>query len=125
MIDSLVKTILGEMKQVIQNETVIGEPIKAGGVTLLPVSRISIGFGAGGGKSGSKNREAEGTGGGISIEPVAFLVVHENKVDLLPVKMNESEIAQVIKLIPIVAEKIRDLIGKKDEKPKATGKKPK
>jgi uncharacterized spore protein YtfJ len=122
MIDSLVKTILSEIKQVIQNETVVGKPIQAGAVTLIPVSRISIGFGAGGGRTGQKHGEAEGTGGGLSVEPVAFLAVQDKKVDLIPIKAEGSELARIINLIPGVAEKIKDVLDKKDEKSNEPGK---
>ncbi len=122
MIDALVKTVLSELKQISRTETVIGEPIRSEGVTLVPVSRISIGFGIGGGKLEGKDRGGEGTGGGISIEPVAFIVIREKKVEVLSVKKDSIGWGQIVELVPQALEKIRDLTGKKPQKPPGAGK---
>jgi len=122
MIDALVKTVLSELKQISRTETVIGEPIRSEGVTLVPVSRISIGFGIGGGKGEGKNREGEGTGGGISIEPVAFIVLRDGKVEVLPVKKDGIGWGQIAELVPQALDKIKDLAGKKSRKTTDTGK---
>jgi sporulation protein YtfJ len=108
VIEELVKTVLSELKQITQTETVIGEPITAGGVTVIPVSKVSVGFGIGGGKAGEKNREGEGTGGGVMIEPVAFIVIREKNVELLSMKKENTGLGQVIDLIPEVVQKIKE-----------------
>ena len=108
VIEALVKTVLSELKQITQTETVVGEPIKAGGVTVIPVSKVSIGFGIGGGKVGEKSGEGEGTGGGVMIEPIAFIVIHENKAELLYIRKENAGLGQVIDLIPEVIQKIKD-----------------
>jgi sporulation protein YtfJ len=123
MIDQLVKTVLEELKQITQTETVIGEPIHSGAVTLVPVSKVSIGFGVGGGKGGSKNGEGEGTGGGISIEPLAFLVIRENKVELVTLKKDSAGLGQIVDLIPQVVDKIKDFRNKKSGKQADSGRK--
>lgn len=122
VIEALVKTVLSELKRITQTETVVGEPIKAGGVTLIPVSRVSVGFGVGGAKSDEKNREGEGTGGGVLIEPVAFIAIRENKVELLSMKKESVGLGQVIDLIPEVIEKVKEFRMKKSEEPKPRGK---
>jgi sporulation protein YtfJ len=122
VIETLVKTVLSELKQITQNETVVGEPIQAGGVTLVPVSRVSVGFGAGGAKSDEKNREGEGTGGGVLIEPVAFIAIRENKVELFSMKKESVGLAQVIDLIPEVIEKLKSFQTKKSKESKPRGK---
>jgi sporulation protein YtfJ len=125
VIEALVKTVLSELKQITQTETVVGEPITAGGVTVIPVSRVSVGFGAGGGKTGGKSGEGEGTGGGVMIEPVAFIVIHEKKAELLSMKKENAGLGQVIDLIPDVIQKIKDYQESKNRasKPREKSKK--
>ena len=71
-VESLVERVLGELHRIVQTETVIGQPFQAGDLTIIPVSKISFGFGAGGGQEG---KGQSGTGGGANIEPIAFLIV--------------------------------------------------
>lgn len=113
VIEALVKTVLSELKQITQTETVVGDPITAGGVTVIPVSKVSVGFGIGGGKAQEKNREGEGTGGGVMIEPVAFIVIRDKKAELLSMKKENMGLGQVIDLIPEVVQKIKDYQEKK------------
>jgi sporulation protein YtfJ len=115
VIENLVKTVLSELKTITKTETVVGDPIEAGGVTIIPVSKVSVGFGIGGAKAAEKNREGEGTGGGVLIEPVAFIVVRDGKAELLSMKKDGVGLGQIIDLIPEVLDTIK---GLRTEKPK-------
>ena len=125
VIETLVKTVLSELKQITQTETVVGDPITAGGVTVIPVSKVSVGFGIGGGKAQEKNREGEGTGGGVMIEPVAFIVIRGGKVELLSMRTENLALGQVIDLIPEVIQKIKGIQERKSgpSKPEKKSKK--
>jgi uncharacterized spore protein YtfJ len=125
VIEALVKTVLSELKQITQTETVVGEPITAGGVTVIPVSKVSVGFGIGGGKVGEKSGEGEATGGGVMIEPVAVIVIRENKAELLSLKKENAGLGQVIELIPDVIQRIKDYQDSKtrETKPREKSKK--
>jgi uncharacterized spore protein YtfJ len=125
IIESLVDTVLAKLREAAQTETVIGKPITVKNITLVPVSHVSIGFGAGGGKQGRDGKGGECTGGGVSIEPLAFVVIRDDKVEIISMKGEDSTIGKVIELIPEVVEKIRDFRGKKDkpEMKKRRGKK--
>jgi len=117
LIDTLVKNVLSELKRISNTETVVGEPIEAGGVTLIPVSRISIGFGAGGGKKNKAESGGEATGGGLSIEPVAFIVIQKDKVNLISMKKDDTGFGKIVDLIPVLAEKVKSMgKHKSDEK---------
>jgi sporulation protein YtfJ len=115
VIEELVETVLTKLKEVTQTETVVGEPIKIQDTTLVPVSRVSIGFGAGGGKQEKDGKGGECTGGGMTIEPVAFVVIRKDKVELIPMKGDESGLGKVIDLIPQVVEKVKEYRGKKEK----------
>jgi len=116
IIEELVKTVLSELREITKMETVVGKPLKVGEITIVPVSRISVGFGAGGGRRETKEGKGEGTGGGVSIEPVAFIVVRGEKVDLITVKKEEVGWGKVIDLVPQIVEKVK---GYKEKKGKS------
>jgi len=117
-VEELVKTVLAELKQISQTETVIGKPIKVEGMTVIPVCRISMGFGAGGGDLQKSPGRGQGTGGGISIEPKAFLVLRKNKVDLISLQEGDMTFGKVVELIPQIVSKLK---GMKESKKKPSG----
>jgi len=108
-IDTLIKTVLSELKVAINSKTVIGEPTTFNNWTVIPVTRVSFGFGAGGGQA--KNEAAGfggGSGGGATIEPVAFIAISEKEVKLISLKEKETVWEKLLK--PEVGEKIYNKI---------------
>ena len=89
----ILKGVVGELKEVARTETVIGEPVTVGDRTVIPVVKISFGFGAGGGqKEGDKTGEfGGGGGGGAKIEPTAFIIMDEDGVRILPAAKGKWE----------------------------------
>jgi uncharacterized spore protein YtfJ len=111
----VIKAAMDQIQYVAKTETVIGEPITAGEVTLIPVSRVSIGFAAGGGGKEDKYGSGAATGGGINIIPVAFITICGEKVEVLPVTGEEPVLSKIISAAPDVLKKISKYIKKKDE----------
>ncbi len=103
-IENLAESILEKVKLITQADTVIGKPIQAGDTTIIPVNRISVGFGIGG---HSGKGETSASGGGASVEPVAFLSVHNGEVRILPVTKDSSMVAKVMDLVPDVVAKFK------------------
>ena len=116
VIEEIVKTVLTQLRETVKTETVVGNPIITKEATIVPVSRVSIGFGIGGGKFNNKGQGGEATGVGMTIEPVAFIVVWKEKVELILVRKEEPGIGRIIELIPEIAEKIKGMTSKKDSK---------
>ena len=111
-VETLIERVLGELHRIVQTETVIGTPVQAGDLTLIPVSKISFGFGAGGGQEG---KGQSGTGGGASVEPIAFLIVDASgKVQIMTLTDKEVGWGQIAALVPEAVEKMRKFVGKKD-----------
>lgn len=114
----VIKAALEQIQSISKTETVIGEPIKAGDVTLIPVSKISIGFAAGGGDGGKggANGTGAGTGGGININPVAFISVCGEKVQIHSLSSSDSlSLTQLMSSAPDLINKISKYFKKKDE----------
>jgi uncharacterized spore protein YtfJ len=112
----VIKTALDQMQYIAKTETVIGEPITAGNVTLIPVSRVSIGFAAGGAGKDDKCATGAGTGGGISITPVAFISVIEDRVQVHPVSSEDPFLSWVVEKAPEAMKKVSALFKKKEDK---------
>jgi len=109
----ILKSVVGELREISKSETIIGEPISVGKRTVIPVVTISVGFGAGGGQGEDKKAMAGfggGGGGGTKIEPAAFIIMDEDGVSLLP--MAKGKWDQIIDAIPGIAKKISKLKDK-------------
>ncbi|MEW5803593.1 MAG: GerW family sporulation protein [bacterium] len=77
-------TLLKEFQKYGATENVIGKEMRIGDVSIVPVTRLTLGVGAGGGVNDKKGEEkGSGGGGGLKIEPVAFLVIQKDRVSLL------------------------------------------
>jgi sporulation protein YtfJ len=114
----LLQGIIGELKVIAKSETVVGQPVQAGDRTVIPITRISVGFGAGGGEDtqdGKGPRFGGGGGGGAVIDPVAFLVLDKDKVSLVTAKQ-KGVFDKVIEAAPDVLAAIKSLASKKGEK---------
>ena len=84
---NLMAESMEKVKEMVDANTIVGEPITTpDGVTLIPISRLSYGFGCGGGDYG-KNQSSSGAGcgAGVRVEPMAFLVVKDGVTRMLPV----------------------------------------
>ncbi len=118
----LIKSLLDGFKAVAKTETIVGEGIKAGEFTILPVSKISLGVGAGAGSEQIKTSGGSGGagGGGMCVEPIAFLVVKEGEVSILNLRRGAAMIEAFFGKIPEMVEKAVNIVkGKK--KTESTG----
>ena len=133
-IESLMNTAMKSLQDMVDVNTIIGDPIEtASGVVIIPVSKVSFGFAAGGSQFNEEtieeyekmNKDDEhikyslpfggGTGGGVSINPICFIIVQDNNnVKLLPV-CHSSTIDRLIDYVPELIEKVGNRINKKEE----------
>ena len=110
-----------KMREMIDANIIVGDPITtADGITLIPVSKLSFGFVGGGSdfsqKQASKNGFGGGTGAGVNITPVAFLIAKGEEVNLMyitPPAM--STIDRIIDTVPEVMDKVTDFLAKEKE----------
>ncbi|NMA55491.1 MAG: sporulation protein YtfJ [Firmicutes bacterium] len=134
-IEGLMTTAMDSIKDMVDVNTVVGEPVEASdGSVIIPISRVAFGFAAGGGEYQSRQKGgataaeesdlfpfAGGSGAGVSIHPVAFLVVGGGQVRLLPVD-SRAFYDRLIDLAPQLIDRINTLLGAKMKtKTKAAG----
>lgn len=119
--EDILKVILDKVETVAKAQTIIGDPIAFGDNTVVPICKVGVGFGAGGNQmeADKSDNSSGGGGGGFSIEPIAFLVVTDGEVSLLPIK--PDRIGSFAKAIPMTVEKIGEMAEKAMNKKKEKG----
>lgn len=113
-IKSMMDTTLSKIKDMVDVSTIIGDPVISGDVTIIPISKISYGFASGGSDfDGKAGRRCFGGGGGagISVQPVAFLVINGGNVRLLQIDNNMNSLDKAVGMIPNLVDKVSDLLA--------------
>lgn len=109
-ITETLSSLFEKLEEFIKTETVVGEPIKIGDVTIVPFIDISFGLGTGGG-SGTEEKGNQGTGSGAGsggrVSPTAVLVIKGEHVELLPISKTAS-LEKLINIVPDLVEKFKD-----------------
>lgn len=121
-ISDLMGVTMEKMREMVDVQTIIGDPMKVSDtVTIIPVSKVSYGFASGGSDLPAKNNPKDlfggGAGAGISIQPVAFLVVQEDGVRMLQMDDSNDALSSAIRSVPELVERISCMVkknGKKD-----------
>ena len=112
--------IMSKIREMIDVNTVVGAPITTpDGVTIIPVTKVSIGYGGGGSDFATKNYPAGrdnafggGAGAGVTITPVAFLVIRGENVRMLPIAEPAStSVDRLIELLPDILDKADDFLA--------------
>ena len=118
-IQGLMDVTLEKIKSMVDSNTIIGNPINmADGTMILPVSKVTFGFASGGSDFPTKtSKELFGGGScaGVSISPIAFLVVHEGNVRRLQLSDTSNSLDRAIGMMPEMVDKVSDLFSKKEK----------
>lgn len=117
-VNKIMESTLDKMREMVDVSTIIGEPMVTGDTTLIPVSKVSYGFTSGGTDLPSKqNNELFGGagGGGISITPVAFIVIQDGKCRMMQINNYTSSADRAIAMIPELVDKLTELISAKSD----------
>lgn len=128
-IEGLMKTAMNSIQDMVDVNTIIGEPIEtSNNMVIIPISKVSFGFAAGGSefhcetmneyKKKDKEEEAKyrlpfggGSGAGVSISPVAFIIVMQDSIKVLPIE-HTSAIDKLIDYVPDLMQKVNSFIDK-------------
>ena len=124
----MMDTAMRNIKAMVDVNTIVGDAVTtADNTVIIPISTVSFGFGAGGSEfAGAKNNVTEasqsmfggGAGGGANVKPVAFLVVGNGNVKLLPVTNTSSPVDKIIDLVPELADKVNNAVSELANKKK-------
>lgn len=116
----LMRSTMEKIHEMVDTNTIVGQPITTpDGVTLIPISKVSFGFGSGGGDYGKAPKEnfGGGSGAGVKIDPVAFLVIKDGTTRVLPVAVPPvSTLDRVVEMVPDIMDKVEKYFDKKEVK---------
>lgn len=116
-IGNLMNITMEKIKEMIDVNTIIGEPITSpDGTLIIPVSKVSYGFASGGSDLPTKKENKDcfggGSGAGVTIQPVAFLTVYQGDVRLISVDQEEGTADKLVNMIPDVLKKVKGVFKK-------------
>lgn len=120
-INSAFSEVLKNVKEVADANTIIGEAIDVGdGTKIIPVSKVMFGFASGGTDFDSKRNKGQahfggGSGSGVTVQPVCFLVVKNGNVSVMDIAQNITAVERTISAVPDVISKVVDMFSKKDK----------
>lgn len=114
----LMESTMNKIREMVDSNEVIGEPIvTADGVTVIPITRLSFGFGSGGSDYGAANGKFSGGGGaGVKIDPVAFLIIKNGQTHMMPVAVPATTTAdRILEMVPQLVDRVEGFVAKKRE----------
>ncbi|MFS0780567.1 GerW family sporulation protein [Bacillus sp. 1P06AnD] len=140
-IQGLMSAAMENLKEMIDVNTIIGDPVETpDGSVILTVSKVGFGFAAGGsefnggqsgpgGGQGGGSQQGDqkklpfggGSGGGVSITPIAFLIVNQKGVQMLHLDQNTHLLERLLDLAPAAVEKIQGMLAKKEDSSGSSG----
>ena len=119
-VQETLRVTMDEIRGMVDANTIVGEPIRCeGGTTVIPISKVSFGFASGGSDlptKVAKDMFGGGGGAGVTITPIAFLVIMPNDVKLLQLSVNASTPNAIINMVPDVMDKITGFLAGKQAK---------
>ncbi len=121
-INELMTDVMSNLKQMIDVNTIVGNPVETpDGTTIIPVSKVGFGFAAGGSDFGKTDMApgnfGGGSGAGVSINPVGFLIVSKDQIRMISANSPNGAVDKLVDYIPTAISKVNNLIEKhKDSK---------
>lgn len=119
-INQMMGVTLEKIREMGDVKTVIGDPIEVGDTTIIPVSKVSYGFASGGSdlpaKQNPKDLFGGGAGAGVTVQPIAFLVINKDgNVRLMPITASDDKVSNIIRSVPELLDKISDMVKERKE----------
>ena len=117
-VKGLLDTTMEKLRTMVDADTVIGEPLEVSGTTIIPVSKVAFGLATGGSDfsgKGASNKFGGGGGAGVSVTPIAFIVIKGAEVKMLQIYTDESALNKAIGTAPELFDKISALFKSKEE----------
>lgn len=117
-LSDLMETTMAKIHEMVDTNAIIGEPITTpDGVTVIPVSRVSFGFGTGGSDYGKTVDKFGGAGAaGVKIDPVSFLIIKDGVTRVMPVALPAvGPVDRILDMVPEVMDRVESFVAKKKE----------
>jgi len=118
-IKGIMDVTMEKLRGMVDANIITGDPMKVGDITLIPVSKVAFGLATGGSDFPSKTgAELFGGGGGagVTVSPIAFIVISGDNVKMLPVYNELTTVEKAVTMAPEILDKAKELFSKKDKK---------
>jgi sporulation protein YtfJ len=119
-LNDMMHSAMEKVREMVDTNTIVGQPITTpDGVTLIPISKVSFGFGGGGGDYGKPAKDGFGGGAaaGVKIDPVAFLVIKDGVTRVMPVAVPPvTTVDRIVDMAPDIMDKVEKYFDKKKDK---------
>ncbi len=118
-IKGIMDVTMEKLRGMVDANIITGDPMKVGDITLIPVSKVAFGLATGGSDFPSKTgAELFGGGGGagVTVSPIAFIVISGENVKMLPVYNELTTVEKAVTMAPEILDKAKELFSKKDKK---------
>ena len=118
-LEGLMGVTLDKIREMVGSNTIIGDPITVEGTMILPVSKVTFGFASGGSDFGAKTTKelfGGGSGAGVSVTPVAFLVIRDGNVRTIQLADSNSTVDRALNMLPELVDKVSALLKKEEKK---------
>lgn len=119
-VQGLMGTTLDKIREMVDSDTIIGKPIQIDGITILPISKVTFGFASGGsdfGANAQKELFGGGGGAGVTIQPVAFLIVQDGTVRTVQLADAGNTVERAITMMPEMMDKVSNMLKKEKPQP--------
>lgn len=119
-VQGLMGTTMDKIREMVDSDTIIGKPIQIDGITILPISKVTFGFASGGsdfGDNPQKELFGGGGGAGVTIQPVAFLVVQDGTVRTVQLADPGNTVDRAITMMPEMMDKVSSMLKKDKPQP--------
>lgn len=120
-IKSIMDTTMDKLRAMVDADIITGTPIVVDGITLIPVSKVAFGLATGGSDFPSKSGNqlfGGGGGAGVTVSPIAFMVISDGNVKMLPVYNELSTVEKAVNAAPEIIDMAKGLFSKKDKENK-------
>lgn len=117
-IKAIMDTTMDKLRAMVDADIITGTPIEIGNITMIPVSKVAFGLATGGSDFPNKNgAELFGGGGGagVTVSPIAFIVISGDNVKMLPVYNELTTVEKAVSMAPEILQKAKELFPKKEE----------
>ncbi len=118
-ISEIMDVTMSKIRQLVDTNTMVGEPIVTpDGITAIPISRVSFGFGTGGSSDLGKNKSYVGANGaGVKVEPVGFLIIKDGVCRMMNIAPSPTNTAErVVEMLPELIDKVEAFVNKQTNK---------
>lgn len=123
-LEGLMGVTMDKVREMVDSNTIIGEPIVVEGTTILPVSKVTFGFASGGSDFGTKTPKelfGGGSGAGVSVAPIAFLIIKDGNVRTIQLADSSSTVDRALNMLPELVDRLTAFLNKSDKEKNTAG----